>query len=131
MNYTIDHIKAAFRAAKKGLSEAGFLNYLEFHSLLAEDAPTVKHVPKTRAAGKVKAVKTVKPAKKVKRAKRGKLGESILKFLSTKGKEGAHAKDIAAAVGSKVPNVTAWFYSTGKKTTKKLGGNKFAVVPKG
>ena len=58
---------------------------------------------------------SAKPAKSGKRAKRGKLGESILKFLSGKGKEGAHIKDIAAAAGAKVANVTAWFYSTGKK----------------
>ena len=46
--------------------------------------------------------------------KRGALGAKVLKFLSTKGKEGAHVKDIAAAVGTKPTNVTAWTYTTGK-----------------
>jgi hypothetical protein len=126
MNYTLDHIKTAFRAAQKGLSEAAFLNYLEFHSLLTEDIPTVKHVPKSRGTHKAEASKGT-PTKKATRAKRGVLGKAILKFLSSKGKEGAHVKEVAAAVKAKVPNVTAWFYSTGKKSTKKLGGNRFAV----
>jgi hypothetical protein len=128
MSYSIDHLKAAFRAGKKGLSEAGFLNYLEFHSQLEADAPTVKRGRKPRAATAPKPAK----AKKGKRSPRGALGASILKFLSSKGKEGAHAKDIATASKSKVPNVTAWFYSTGKKNkdVKTLGGNTFAYVPK-
>jgi hypothetical protein len=123
MNYTIDHIKAAFRAAKKGLSEAGFLNYLEFHSLLAEDAPTVKPGRKAHLIStKVKASKV----KTGKRAKRGKLGKSITKFLQGKT-AGAHVKDIAAAVKTKPANITAWIYTTGKKLTKKVKPATFAL----
>jgi hypothetical protein len=91
MDYTIDHIRAAFRAAKKGLSEAGFINYLEFHSQRQEDAPTVKRGRKLRVA-KNAAVKPAKP-RKIKWGKRGALGASILKFLSTKGKAGAGPSD--------------------------------------
>jgi hypothetical protein len=62
-----------------------------------------------------------------KKGKRGKVGESILKFLSTKGKEGAHISAIAEHVGAKTGNVTAWFYSTGKKLTKKVKPATFAL----
>jgi hypothetical protein len=70
--------------------------------------------------------------KKIKRGKRGALGEGILNFLQPKGKEGAHVKDIAAGIGSKPANVTAYFYGTGKKVkgVKKHGGNVFSYVPK-
>jgi len=62
-----------------------------------------------------------------KRAKKGAVGEGILKFLSKKA-EGAHVKEISEAIGSKVANVTAWFYTTGKKVKgiKKVKPNTFA-----
>jgi hypothetical protein len=130
VNYTLDHIKAAFMAAKKGLSEAGFLNYLEFHSQLQDDAPTVRRGRKSRISGPT-GFKPTKP-KRGNRSKRGVVGDSILKFLSNKGKEGAHVKAIAEATGAKPNNVTAWFYGTGKKNkeVKALGGNTFSYVPK-
>ena len=76
-----------------------------------------------------KNAKAVKPAKAPKKAKgkRGALGEGILKFLSTKGKGGAHVKDIAAHLGSKPANVTAYFYSTGKSKVKKVKPATFAL----
>lgn len=127
-NYTIEHIKEAFRAASTGLTEAAFLAYLEVKDLLVHGAPAAKRGRKPRGAAKVKVAKV----RKSRRAKRGSLGAGILKFLSAKGKAGAHVKDIAAAIGSKAPNVTAWFYSTGKKNkdVKALGGNTFSYVPK-
>jgi len=126
MNYTIEHIKAAFQAAKKGILESDFIKYIEVHAHLhSNNAPSAK---RGRKPG-VQAEKAVKPAKKGKRGKRGKLGESILKFLSTKGAAGAHIKDISAAVKSKPANVTAWFYTTGKGKTKKVKPATFAYVP--
>jgi hypothetical protein len=70
-----------------------------------------------------------KPAAKRgrKSGKRGALGEGILKFLSTKGKEGAHIKDIAAHVGAKPANVTAWTYTTGKGKVKRVKPATFAI----
>ncbi len=62
-----------------------------------------------------------------KAGKRGALGAKILKFLSTKGKEGAHVKDIASAVGSKPANITAWTYTTGKTKVKKVKPATYAV----
>jgi hypothetical protein len=55
-----------------------------------------------------------------KSGKRGALGVKILQFLGTKGKEGAHVKDIATAVGTKPANVTAWTYTTGKGKVKRV-----------
>jgi hypothetical protein len=82
-----------------------------------------------KKAGRPAKVKKATSAKPTKRGKRGKLGESILKFLSTKGAAGAHVKDIAIAVKSKPLNVTAWFYTTGKGKTKKVKPATFALVP--
>ena len=75
------------------------------------------------------ASKGVKPKGKGRRksGKRGALGSKILEFLGTKGKEGAHVKDIAAAVGTKPANVTAWIYTTGKSKVKKMKPATFAV----
>jgi hypothetical protein len=73
--------------------------------------------------------KTAKPVGKPgrKSGKRGALGAKILKFLGTKGKDGAHVKDIAAAVGTKPNNVTAWTYTTGKSKVKKVKPATYAV----
>ena len=62
-----------------------------------------------------------------KSSKRGSLGAGILKFLSTKGKEGAHVKDIATHVGTKAANVTAWTYTTGKSKVKRVKPATFAI----
>lgn len=62
-----------------------------------------------------------------KRGKHGALGKSILKFLSSKGKEGAHIKDIASHVGTKPANVTAWTYTTGKNKVKRVKPATFAI----
>ena len=124
MNYTLEHIKAAFQAAKKGILESDFIKYIEVHAhLQGSSAPTAK---RGRKPG-VKAEKVVKPVKKGKRGKRGKLGTGILKFLSTKGAAGAHIKEIATAVKSKPNNITAWFYTTGKGKAKKVKPATFAV----
>jgi hypothetical protein len=121
MNYTIEHIKAAFQAAKKGILESDFIKYIEVHAHLhSSSAPAAK---RGRKPG-VQAERAVKPAKK---GKRGKLGASILKYLQGKGAAGAHIKDIAAAVKSKPANVTAWFYTTGKKKTKRVKPATFAI----
>jgi len=124
MNYTIEHIKAAYQAAKKGILESDFIKYIEVHAHLnPSNVPAVK---RGRKPG-VKAEEATKPSKKVKRARKGKLGESILKYLQGKGATGAHIKDIAAAVKSKPANVTAWFYTTGKGKTKKVKPATFAI----
>ena len=75
------------------------------------------------------AVNNGKPVSKRgrKSGKRGALGAKVLKFLSTKGKEGAHVKDIAAAVGTKPTNVTAWTYTTGKGKVKRVKPATFAI----
>ena len=81
---------------------------------------------KTKSAAAVKSAKpTVKRGRKS--GKRGALGAGIIKFLSTKGKEGAHVKVIAAAVGTKPTNVTAWTYTTGKGKVKKVKPATFAI----
>ena len=71
-----------------------------------------------------------------KRKGRGKLGDEIVKYLATQSdKKGAHVKDIAVAVKAKVQNVTAWFYTTGKKlikakSIKKTAPATFAFIGK-
>ena len=78
---------------------------------------------------KANAAENEKPAPKRNRksGKRGALGEKVLKFLAPKGKEGAHVKDIAAAVGTKPANVTAWTYTTGKTKVKRVKPATFAI----
>jgi len=81
---------------------------------------------KTQASGVVKKGKP--PGKRRRKSgKRGALGVSILKFLSSKGKEGAHVKDIATHVGTKPANVTAWTYTTGKSKVKRVKPATFAI----
>jgi hypothetical protein len=82
---------------------------------------------KVSASGEV--VNNGKPAaaRKTKSKKRGALGGKILKYLATKGKEGAHVKDIANHVGSKPANITAWAYSTGKNKVKRTKPATYAV----
>jgi len=71
--------------------------------------------------GKPAAVRKVK-------AKRGAVGAAITAFVSSKGKAGAHVKEIAAATGFKVPNITAFFYARANKTKfKNLGKATFAL----
>jgi hypothetical protein len=67
-------------------------------------------------------------ATKVKKGKRGAVGEAITAFVSSKGKAGAHVKEIAAATGYKVPNITAFFYAKANKPKfKNLGKATFAL----
>jgi hypothetical protein len=75
------------------------------------------------------AAKNGKPGSKRGRkpGKRAAIGDNILKFLSSRGKEGAHVKDIGAHVGAKSANVTAWIYSTGKAKVKKVKPATFAI----
>ena len=84
--------------------------------------------PKKIQGGDV--VNNGKPAVKIgrKSKKRGALGAAILKYLSTKGKSGAHIKDIATHVGSKPANVTAWTYTTGKGKVKRVKPATFAII---
>jgi hypothetical protein len=71
--------------------------------------------------------KASKPAKKSK-GKRGAVGEAITAFVSSKGKAGAHLKDIAAATGFKPANITAFFYAKGNaKKFKKVAPATFVV----
>ena len=121
MSYTIEHIKAAYRAAKQGISESTFVEYLKTHSLLFEEVVEVKKGKKTKVG------------KKGKRAPRGSVGASIIKFLQKKGSGGAHVKEIAEAIGSKPQNVTSYFYSPNvkkKKIIKALGQGRFALTGK-
>lgn len=67
-------------------------------------------------------------SKAPKKGKRGAVGEAITAFVSSKGKAGAHVKEIAAATGYKVPNITAFFYAKGNKPKfKNLGKATFAL----
>jgi hypothetical protein len=80
-----------------------------------------------RPAGSSKA----KPAKtkKSKRGRRGAIGKAIRAFLASKGKGGAHVKEIASATKNKPANVTAFFYApANKKSFKKVAPATFAVV---
>lgn len=81
---------------------------------------------KTSGSGVTKKGKVISKRSR-RRGKRGALGASILKFLSTKGKDGAHIKDIASHVGTKPGNVTAWTYTTGKSKVKRVKPATFAI----
>jgi hypothetical protein len=86
--------------------------------------------PKPKRGRPMRSVMTDKPvAKKGRKGKkRGNLSATILKYLSAKGKEGAHVRDIAAHVGTKPANVTAWTYTTGKSKVKKVKPATFALA---
>lgn len=64
---------------------------------------------------------------KAPKGKRGAVGEAITKFVTSKGKAGAHVSDIATALDMKKANVTAFFYAKSNKGKfKPLGGATFA-----
>jgi len=64
-----------------------------------------------------------------KKAKRGAVGAAIRAFVASKGKAGAKVAEIAAHLGSKPANVTAFFYAKGnKKEFKKVAPATFAAV---
>lgn len=105
----------------------------ELTQLLHLESYATSNVPKKRGRpAKIKnegPVKAGKPARqRIRRSsKRGALGETILKFLGTKGKEGAHVKEIAIHAGTKPGNVTAWTYTTGKNKVKRVKPATFAI----
>ena len=70
-----------------------------------------------------------KPAKVKKgKAKRGAVGAAITTFVSNKGKSGAKVSEIAAALGFKPANITAFFYAKGNvKKFKKIAPATFAL----
>lgn len=61
-------------------------------------------------------------------SKRGQLKEQIINALKSTGKQGIAFKDLAAKLGVKYTNISAWFYATGRtiKQIKKVGPAKYA-----
>ena len=55
------------------------------------------------------------------------MAEGVLTYLRTKGKEGAHIKDIAQAIKVKKNSLNTWFYTEGKKLIK--SGELHQVAP--
>ena len=124
--YNIEHIKEAFSAARRGLTEAAFLAYLEVRTALSGEEP-IKAKRGRKPAAVAKSVKAAKPAKK-RKGKRVAVGAKVLEYVSSKGKAGAHVNDISSATGIPKANVTAYFYSkAGKSKTKNLGKATFAI----
>jgi len=124
--YNIEHIKEAFSAARRGLTEAAFLAYLEVRTALSgEETVKAKRGRKPGTNKKAMATKVSKPVKK-RSGKKGSLNEKILAFLATK-KDGAHTKEIADAVGSKQNNITSWTQTTGKNKVKKVAPATFVL----
>jgi hypothetical protein len=118
-----------FKALSKRIAEvrAELAQLLHLESLVIGSSAKKRGRPAKTPNREV--AKNGKPTSKQgrKSGKRGALGKDILKFLSTKGKEGAHVKDIAAQVGSKPANVTAWTYTTGKSKVKRVKPATFAI----
>ena len=125
MNYTIEHIRAAFQAAKKGIMESDFIKYIEVHAHLNQsNAPAAKRGPEPG----VKAEKAPKSAKKSRKGKRGAVGEAIKAFVTSKGKAGAKVSEVAQALKMNPKNITAYFYAKGNKMTyKKVAPATFAL----
>jgi len=74
-----------------------------------------------------KAGKAPKAAKKTTGKRDGGLKETILKFLSIKGKDGAHVDDIAKHAGKPKANINAFLATTGKKAGVKSKGNRSGI----
>ena len=63
------------------------------------------------------------------KGKRGAVGEAITAFVASKGKAGAKVAEIAAHLGTKPANVTAFFYAKGnRKKFKKVAPATFVVA---
>jgi hypothetical protein len=125
MSSSFINIKALAKRIAEVRTELAHLLHLES---FATGSPTKKRgrPAKTHGSQNTQNEKAVSKRGR-KNSKRGALGDSILKFLSTKGKEGAHIKDIASHVGTKPANVTAWTYTTGKSKVKRVKPATFAI----
>jgi phage gp16-like protein len=122
-SYSIEDVRVVYKAGQANIPLEDVLKVLEW---------VERKGVKTKRASVRSGKKT-----KAKRRGKGRLGDKIIKYLAAQGgKEGAHVKAIAAAVKAKVPNITAWFYTTGKKlikakSIKKTAPATFAFVNKG
>jgi hypothetical protein len=117
-----------FKALSKRIAEVReeLAHLLHLESFATGGSPKKRGRPaKAKAGVPAKSIK-VGAKRGRKSGKRGALGSKILQFLATKGKEGAHVKDIANAVGTKPTNVTAWTYTTGKGKVKRVKPATFA-----
>lgn len=121
-SYSIEELKVVYKAGQANIPFEDLLKVLEW---------VEGKVAKPKGASVASGKKTIK-----KRRGKGKLGDRIIKFLATQSDtKGAHVKDIAVAVNAKTPNVTTWFYTTGKKlikakSIKKTAPATFAFVGK-
>ena len=118
-----------FKALSKRIAEvrAELAQLLHLESFAPSTSPKKRGRPakiQGNAAAK-NGKRTTKRGRKT--GERGALGNDILKFLSTKGKEGAHVKAIASHLGTKPANVTAWAYTTGKTKVIKVKPATFAI----
>jgi phage gp16-like protein len=118
--YKLEDVKVVYKAGQENIPLEDVLKVIDW---------VERKGVKTKRA-------SVRSGKKATGKRRGKLGDKIIKYLATQdGKKGAHVTAIAAAVKAKVPNITAWFYTTGKKlikakSIKKTAPATFAFVGK-
>ena len=118
----------------------------ELISLVAEIETEISNVlgaataPLVSAAGRIsdsalsvvepKAKKARKPSRKSagKKAGKGGMKSQILGLLEQAGSQGMRVKDIAAALGKSVGNVSVWFSTTGKEITHKISPGLYSVL---
>lgn len=118
----------------------------ELISLVAEIETEISNVlgsataPLVSAAGRIsdsalsvvepKAKKARKPSRKSagKKAGKGGMKSQILGLLEQAGSQGMRVKDIAAALGKSVGNVSVWFSTTGKELTHKISPGLYSVL---
>jgi len=82
------------------------------------------------SAVKPKAKKSRKTSRKSagKGGKKGGMKDQILGLLEQAGSQGMRVKDIAAALGKSVGNVSVWFSTTGKKLTHKVSPGLYSIL---
>ena len=126
MNYTLEHLKIAYNA---GAKKFPFDQTLELISLLGEEGlhGLLAHPGKASKTLSCSPA-PINPTHHKRRAKKsaknnagkpeGTLSKRILGYLSEKGSEGAHVKDIADSIKAPSSSVSVWFYNTGKSYLK-------------
>lgn len=133
MNYTLAHLKIAHYVGGQNVpfeETVETISLLERNGIIDSEGNWSVGLGQERRKHKIqKPVKTTGKAGK----RRGDLSLMITGFLSTKGKTGAHLKEIAQSIKAPPGSVTTWFYTTGKKyrktgEIKKVGPATFAYV---
>jgi hypothetical protein len=120
-NFTTDVLRAALKVKEEAEKTALYNDIVAL-----EEQLTGKKSLLAQLSGHLD-LPQAKRGSKVRRKRDSGLKDTVLEFLKTKGKEGAHVNDIVKHTGKPKANINAFLATTGKKAGIKGKGSRSGI----